>query len=178
MHPHRDMEIITYVLSGELEHKDSTGGVGVLKANDIQKMTAGTGIYHSEINPSPTETAHLLQIWITPHETGVAPSYTDRHIPASEKSGVLKLLVSPDGRGGSLSMLQDAYLYASLPKDGQKLTHDLAIDRKAYVQVVKGSIVVNGTALATGDAAMLEDEAAIVLSEGAGAEVLVFDLPG
>lgn len=176
-HGHRDMEIISYVLGGALEHKDSLGTGSVLRYGDVQRMSAGTGVRHSEFNHDAKEPVHFLQIWIMPEHQGIEPSYEEKRFDEASKRGQLRLVVSPDGRDGSLRMNQDAYLYASILAAGDKLSHALAAGRLGYVHVARGSVTVNGIALSAGDAVKLADEAAVVLEGTGDAEVLVFDLP-
>ncbi|MGH8222498.1 MAG: pirin family protein [Woeseiaceae bacterium] len=173
-HSHRDMEIITYVLEGALAHKDSMGNASSIVPGDVQRMSAGTGVRHSEYNDEPAGATHFLQIWIEPDRTGVAPSYEQKRFEAAQKRGRLRLVVSPDGREGSVSMQQDAFVYAGL-FDGAE-TAALDATRKAYVHVARGAIRVNGHELGAGDALKLEG-GTIRLEQGRGAEVLVFDLP-
>jgi redox-sensitive bicupin YhaK (pirin superfamily) len=175
-HGHRDMEIITYVLQGSLAHKDSMGNVKAIPPGDVQRMSAGTGVQHSEFNHAPDATTHLLQIWIEPNVLSVTPSYEQKTIAANEKQGVLRLVASPDGAKGSVTIHADASLYAGLFDDGQSVDLNLAPDRKAYVHLVRGTLTVNGVALTTGDAALLEDESVVKLTQAKDAEVLVFDL--
>ena len=175
-HPHRDMEIISYVLDGELEHKDSMGTGSVIRPGDVQRMSAGTGVSHSEYNPSPKNGVHFLQIWIEPGELGIKPSYEQKFFSPEDKRGKLRLLASPDGRGGSVTVHQDAQLYATLVDGDEKVTHALADDRKAYVHVARGSARVNGQPLGSGDALKIEGAAEIVIDQGDNAEVLLFDL--
>ena len=175
-HPHRDMEIISYVLDGELEHKDSMGTGSVIRPGDVQRMSAGTGVFHSEYNPSPKNGVHFLQIWIEPGELGIKPSYEQKFFSPEDKRGKLRLLASPDGRGGSVTVHQDAQLYATLVDGDEKVTHALADDRKAYVHVARGSVKVNGQPLGSGDALKIEGAAEIVIDQGDKAEVLLFDL--
>ncbi|HEV3239061.1 MAG TPA: pirin family protein [Casimicrobiaceae bacterium] len=176
MHGHRDMEIITYLLAGKLEHKDSMGTGSVIVPGDVQRMSAGRGVLHSEYNPTPTQPVHLLQIWIEPNVTGIAPSYEQRHIPASEKRGRLRLIASADGRADSVSIHQDAAVYAALLDGAEAATHPLSPGRRAYVHVARGSVRVNGRMLQAGDAAKIADEAAVTLDAADDAEVLLFDL--
>ena len=175
-HGHRDMEIISYVLEGNLAHKDNMGNVKGIPPGDVQRMSAGTGVQHSEFNHAPNETTHFLQIWIEPNERGVQPGYEQKTFAEADKRGRLRLVASPDGAEGSVSMHADARMYAGL-FDGPE-TSTLALDpaRRAYVHVVRGDIDVNGKKLAGGDAAMLENESQLALSAGRDAEVLVFDL--
>ena len=175
-HAHRDMEIVTYVLSGSLAHKDSMGNVKAIPPGDVQRMSAGTGVQHSEFNHAPNDTTHLLQIWIQPNVLGISPSYEQTTFPESEKQGRLCLVASPDSAQGSVKIHADAWLYAGLFETGQTATLPLAAGRKAYVHLVRGALKVNGVALQTGDAALLADESQVVLTDGQGAEVLVFDL--
>jgi quercetin 2,3-dioxygenase len=176
MHGHRDMEIVTYVLQGSLAHKDSLGHASTILPGDVQRMSAGRGIMHSEVNPDVHKPLHLLQIWILPTQGGIDPGYEQKHFNAADKRGHLRLVASPDGREGSVAIHSDAALYAGL-FDGDE-TAQLALDpaRKAYVQVARGSIVVQGQALAQGDALKLQGESLLTLERGEGAEVLVFDL--
>ena len=175
-HGHRDMEIITYMVDGALEHKDSIGTGAVIGAHEVQRMTAGRGVQHSEFNHSRTEPVHLLQIWITPAKTGLTPSYEQRAFPAEEKRGRLRRLVAPDGADGALGIHQDASLYATVLEPGQRVEHRLATGRHAWVQVVRGDVTVNGTKLAAGDGAAISDEAVVELVAGTATEVLLFDL--
>jgi redox-sensitive bicupin YhaK (pirin superfamily) len=177
-HGHRDMEILSYVLDGELEHRDSMGNGSVIRPGDVQRMSAGTGVMHSERNPSTTNGVHFLQIWIRPARMGIAPGYEQKRFEAAEKRGRLRLVVSPDGADGSVKIHQDARLYAGLFDGDERATHALAAGRRAYVHVARGSVRVNGTALGAGDAAKVEGLREIVLDGGRDAEVLVFDLPG
>jgi redox-sensitive bicupin YhaK (pirin superfamily) len=176
-HGHRDMEIISYVLDGKLEHKDSIGTGSVIVPGDVQRMSAGRGVRHSENNPSRTEGVHFLQIWIEPNVTGVEPSYEQTHIGNDEKRGRLRLIASPDGADGSVTIHQDARVYAALVDGEEAVTHRLAHGRRAYLHVVRGSVVVNGASLGAGDAAKIEGGAAIRVDRAADAEILLFDLP-
>ena len=175
-HGHRDMEIISYVLSGELAHKDSMGNIKGIPPGDVQRMSAGTGVQHSEFNHADGQTTHFLQIWIEPNVGGIPPSYEQKTFPDGQKRGALRLVASPDGRDGSVTIHADACLYAGLI-DAQE-TVDKALDpaRKTYVHLVRGTLQVNGQALSAGDAAMMEGESSLSLTEGRDAEVLVFDL--
>jgi len=175
-HGHRDMEIVSYVLAGSLEHRDSMGNGSVIVPGDVQRMSAGRGVQHSEYNPSPTEPAHFLQIWILPKVTGIAPSYEQKVFPAAEKRGRLRLIASPDGAEGSVTIVQDARLYAALVDGDEAASLALAPGRRAYVHVARGRVSANGVELEAGDAIKLTGEAAVALARGAGAEVLVFDL--
>jgi redox-sensitive bicupin YhaK (pirin superfamily) len=176
-HGHRDMEIISYVLDGELAHKDSIGNGSVIRPGDVQRMSAGTGVRHSEYNHAAHDTTHFLQIWVIPAENGIEPGYEERNFPVEEKRGKLRLVVSPDGAEGSVVIHQDARLYAGLFDGDEAATLAIAPGRRAYVHVARGAITVNGKALGAGDAAKLEAVEAITLTQGSEAEVLVFDLP-
>ena len=175
-HGHRDMEIISYVLSGNLAHKDTMGNVKGIPPGDVQRMSAGTGVQHSEFNHAPNDTTHFLQIWIEPNVTGIAPGYEQKTFSDAEKTGKLRLLASSDGAEGSVTIHADARLYAGLFDGAQTAALSLDSDRKAYVHVVRGSIEVNGQKLGAGDAALLTGESQIDLKHGEQAEVLVFDL--
>ena len=175
-HGHRDMEIITYVLTGSLAHKDSMGNVKAIPPGDVQRMSAGTCVQHSEFNHAPNDTTHLLQIWIEPNVLSVSPSYEQKSFSAAEKQGVLRLVASPDGAQGSVTIHADASLYAGLFDAGQTADLPLRPGRKAYVHLVRGTLMVNGMALTAGDAALLNDETAVRISQAQAAEVLVFDL--
>jgi len=177
-HPHRDMEIISYVLSGALAHKDSMGNGSTIRPGDVQRMSAGTGVRHSEFNPSAESAAHFLQIWIQPDARGIEPSYEEKHFPAEEKRGRLRLIASPDRTGGSVLIHQDAKVYAGL-FDAQEEAHfEVAAGRRIYVHVARGSLTANDVVLETGDALQLTDATGLTLAKGRDAEVLVFDLPG
>jgi quercetin 2,3-dioxygenase len=176
MHPHRDMEIVTYVLQGALEHRDSMGNGSVIKPGDFQYMSAGTGVRHSEFNASKTEPVHLYQIWMFPEQEGLKPMYDQKNFSEAEKRGKLRLLASPDGRDGSVKIRQDNELYATLLSGGETVTHELKPDRHAYVQVARGSVRLNGTELGEGDGAAISNERAIELTGVNSAEVLLFDL--
>ena len=175
-HSHRDMEIISYVLTGELAHQDSMGNIKSIPPGDVQRMSAGSGVTHSEFNHAKDQTTHLLQIWIEPNAKGIPPGYEQKTIPPEQKHGALRLVASPDGAQDSVLIHADARMYAGL-FDGEQ-TADLAIDpaHKAYVHLVRGALEVNGHKLASGDAALLDKESRITLSNGSQAEVLVFDL--
>ena len=175
-HPHRDMEIITYVLEGALEHKDSLGTGSIIRPGDGQRMSAGRGIRHSEQNASATDSVHLLQIWIMPDQRGHEPSYEQKAFPESEKRGKLRLIASPDGKEDSVTIHQDARLYVSLLSPGQSVTHELAKGRSAWLQVAKGAIELNGKALAQGDGAAIENESKLDLKGSQDSEILLFDL--
>jgi redox-sensitive bicupin YhaK (pirin superfamily) len=176
-HAHRDMEIVSYVLEGALEHKDSIGNGSVIRPGDVQRMSAGTGVRHSEFNPSPGEPVHFLQIWIQPAVTGIAPGYEEKHFDAASKRGRLRLIASPDGRDGSVRIHQDAYLYATLLDGAERAAHAVAFGRKSYVHVARGKVTANGRPLTAGDAVKATDVGEIVLERADGAEVLLFDLP-
>lgn len=173
-HPHENMEIVTYVIAGCVEHKDSTGAGGLLHPGDVQRMSAGHGVRHSEFNGSPTHWLHLLQIWIEPDAMDVEPRYGEAHFPVETKRGRLQAIVSRDGRDGSMAIHQQAEIYATI-LDNETVAHALAPGRRAYVQVVSGNMEVNGHPLVAGDAAKLSDESGVSLS-GTG-EALLFDLP-
>jgi redox-sensitive bicupin YhaK (pirin superfamily) len=176
-HGHRDMEIVSYVLEGALEHKDSMGNGSVIRPGDVQRMSAGTGVRHSEFNASDKEPVHFLQIWIVPDRNGHAPGYEQKHFTPSDLDGTLKLIASPDGRDGSVVIHQDARLYAVKLDNAQSVSHTLAIGRRAYLHIARGHVTVNGTALSAGDGARLENETQILLGQGRHAEALLFDLP-
>jgi redox-sensitive bicupin YhaK (pirin superfamily) len=175
MHPHRDMEIITYVLSGEVAHTDSMGNSGIIKPGDVQRMSAGTGIYHSEINPLPEE-LYLYQIWIMPKQKNVTPTYEQKRFEDSEKKNQLRLVASPDGAEGSVTIGQDAKLFASLLDTGKSLSHSIPPGRAIWVQAVSGKVSVNGIEIATGDAAAITDESQLVIEAKEDSHLLVFDL--
>jgi hypothetical protein len=176
MHPHRDMEIITYVLEGALEHRDSMGNGSVIKPGDIQYMSAGTGVTHSEFNASKTVPVHLYQIWMFPERQGLKPAYDQKNFSEAEKRGKLRLLASSDGRDGSVKIRQDNELFATVLARGETVKHELKPDRHAYVQVARGSVKLNGAPLATGDGAAISGEKTVELSGVKDAEVLLFDL--
>ena len=175
-HPHRDMEIITYVLEGALEHKDSLGTGSVIRPGDGQRMSAGRGIRHSEMNASDTDKVHLLQIWIMPDRQGHEPSYEQKAFPETEKRGKLRLIAGPDGKDGSVTIHQDAKLYVSLLSGGEEVTHDLGKSRHAWLQVAKGTVEVNGKKLEQGDGAAVSDEQKLAIKGVQDAEILLFDL--
>jgi redox-sensitive bicupin YhaK (pirin superfamily) len=175
-HSHRDMEIVSYVLAGELEHKDSMGTGSVIRPGDVQRMSAGTGVTHSEWNHSKTEFVHFLQIWILPERRGLQPSYEQTTLPPAETANQLRLVASPHGRGGSVTIHQDAAIHVTRLDAGHEVTHALEKGRHAWVQVARGAVDVNGTALAAGDGAAVSEESAVVIRADAAAEVLVFDL--
>lgn len=176
MHGHRDMEIITYVMSGELAHRDTLGNVETIPAGDVQHMSAGTGIRHSEFNHSAQQPVHLFQIWIEPDRTGVPPGYSQQHFAPQDGNGALKLLVSPDGRDGSLRMHADARIYMARLDAAQSLPVALNPSRKAYLHLMQGSLSVNGHALVAGDAVMVEQESQLQLDGAKAAQILFFDL--
>jgi redox-sensitive bicupin YhaK (pirin superfamily) len=178
MHPHRDMEIISYVLEGELAHRDSMGNGSVIRPGDVQRMSAGTGVFHSEHNPSASEGVHFLQIWIQPNRRGVTPGYEQKNFDAAEKRGQLRLIVSGDGAEGSVTIHQDARVYAGLFEGSESAQLSVAAGRRIYVHLVRGALDVNGTRLDGGDAIKLSEVNRIDLKAGRDAEVLVFDLPG
>ncbi|MDO8720593.1 MAG: pirin family protein [Polaromonas sp.] len=175
-HSHKDMEIISYVLSGELAHKDSMGNVKGIPPGDVQRMSAGTGVQHSEFNHAEGQTTHFLQIWIEPNVRGIAPSYEQKTFPDAEKRGALRLVASPDGAQGSVTIHADAAVYAGLFTGAETATLALRPGRKSYVHLVRGALSVNGRLLHGGDALLIEAEPQIVLASGLEAEVLVFDL--
>jgi redox-sensitive bicupin YhaK (pirin superfamily) len=175
-HPHRDMEIVTYVLEGALEHKDSMGNGSVIKPGDVQYMSAGTGVAHSEFNASKTESVHLYQIWMLPEKQGLKPTYDQKNFSESEKRGKLRLVASPDGRDGSVKIRQDNELYATMLEAGETVKHELKKDRHAYVQVARGSVKLNGAELREGDGAAISEEKVVELAGMKDAEVLLFDL--
>jgi quercetin 2,3-dioxygenase len=177
-HGHRDMEIISYVLEGELAHKDSTGTSSVIRPGDVQRMSAGRGVQHSEFNNSHSQPVHFLQIWIQPNVRGIAPEYEEKRFEPDEKRGRLRLIASPGGTDGSVRIHQDARVYAGLFDGTEQATLDVAPDRLVYVHVARGEIDANGATLAAGDALKLTDQASLSLQRGTAAEVLVFDLPG
>ena len=176
MHPHRDMEIVTYVLEGALEHRDSMGNGSVIRPGDVQYMSAGTGVTHSEFNASRTEPVHLYQIWMFPDKTGYKPAYGQKNFPAEEKRGKLRLLVSPDGREGSIQIRQDNQLYATVLGAHESVRYELKPGRHAYVQVARGSVKLNGKQLQEGDGAAISEEKLVEIIGTETAEVLVFDL--
>ena len=175
-HGHRDMEILSYVLEGALAHKDSMGTGSAIVPGDVQRMSAGRGVMHSEFNPSKTDGVHFLQIWIEPSARGIPASYEQSRVADEAKRGKLALIAGPEGSGAAVTIHQDARLYASLLDGSQSVRQPIAPGRRAYVHVARGSVKVNGVALSAGDAARIEDEAHVTLAEGDGAEVLLFDL--
>ena len=177
-HSHSDMEIISYVLEGELAHKDSIGTGSVIRPGDVQRMSAGRGVAHSEFNPSADQPVHFLQIWIQPNVLGIEPSYEQKRFESSAKRGRLCLIASPDAAQDSVLIHQNARVYAGLFDAAERATLDISPGRQVYVHVVRGALKANAIALNTGDALKVTDTASLVVSEGADAEVLVFDLPG
>lgn len=177
MHGHRDMEIVTYVLSGALTHRDSLGNGDTLRPGELQRMTAGTGIRHSEFNPSPTEPLHLYQIWLLPERGGLPPSYEQKAFPDQERLNQLRLVASPDGQEGSLTIRQNARLYLATLEADHHVVHPLAEGRNAWLQVLRGTASMNGRRLAAGDGAGVVDEPALQIHADESSEVLLFDLP-
>jgi redox-sensitive bicupin YhaK (pirin superfamily) len=175
-HGHRDMEIISYVLAGSLEHKDSMGTGSVIRPGDLQRMSAGTGVMHSEYNASKTEPVHFLQIWLTPDKNGIAPSYEQKTLPAEDKRGMLRLVASPQGAEGSVTIHADAHVYASALDAGHRMEHVVLPGRHAWIQVVRGRLELNGVDLAAGDGASTSDAGSVAMTGTEGAEVLLFDL--
>lgn len=177
-HPHRDMEIVTYVLSGALAHQDSMGNGSTIRPGDMQRMSAGTGVTHSERNASSEEPVHLLQIWLLPAQAGTPPSYEQRAFPEAEKRGRLRLVAAADGREGAVTIAQDVALYASVLAPAECVSHELAPARHAWVQVVRGTVTVNGQPLTAGDGAALSDERHVSIAAGTdlASEILLFDL--
>jgi redox-sensitive bicupin YhaK (pirin superfamily) len=177
IHPHGDMEIVSYVLEGALEHKDSLGTGSVIRLGDVQRMSAGTGIRHSEFNASKTESVHFLQIWIIPEREGLKPSYEQKTFDKSEKEGKLRLLGSRDGREGSVTIHRDVDFYATLLFAGQQVSHRLTQGRGAWIHVARGSVSMDGERLMPGDGVAIDSAGEITLADGADAEVLLFDMP-
>lgn len=175
-HGHRDMEIISYVLAGELQHRDSMGNGTIIRPGDVQRMSAGSGVRHSEFNPSPTTPVHFLQIWIEPAARGQAPDYEQKFFVPEEKRSRLRLVASRDGREGSVTIHQDADLYASLLGPGDSVSRHLAAGRLAYLHLIRGAVQLNGIALKTGDGAKIEDEPELAIVADADSELLLFDL--
>lgn len=175
-HPHRDMEIVSYVLDGGLAHKDTLGTSSTIRPGDVQRMSAGTGIRHSEYNASQQEPVHFLQIWILPEREGMPAGYEQKNFTAEEKRGRLRLVGSHDGRDGSITIHQDVDLYATLLEEGDAVTHSLNPDRHAWVQVARGTATLNGIELRAGDGAAVSNETALTIASSTGAEVLLFDL--
>ena len=175
-HGHRDMEIVTYVIDGALEHKDSTGTGSVIRPGDVQRMSAGSGIRHSEFNASAEDPVHFLQIWVIPERQGLAPGYEQKSFPESTRRGGLRLIGSRDGREGSVTIHQDVSLYAALLAKGETVEHATRPDRKLWVQVVRGRVAVNGVDAEAGDGIALEQVEQVAIAANAGAEVLLFDM--
>jgi len=175
-HGHQNMEIISYVLDGALEHKDSMGNGSVIRPGDVQRMSAGTGVRHSEFNHSKDDVVHFLQIWIEPDVRGIEPGYEEKHFDVASRRGQLRLIASPDVSKASVTIHQDAYVHAALVDGGERIVHDLKPGRHAYVHVARGSVTVSGHALAAGDALKATGETRIVMEKGEQAEVLLFDL--
>lgn len=176
-HPHRDMEIVTYVVSGAVAHRDSTGGQGVIEAGQLQHMSAGTGVQHSEVNASATEPLHLLQIWILPEQKGLTPSYSETAFNGAPQSEPLQLVGSREGGDGALTIKQDVRLFVGKMKDGETVEHTLASERHAWVQLISGALRLNGRELRSGDAAAVSDEPLLKLSAAEPSHFLLFDLP-
>jgi redox-sensitive bicupin YhaK (pirin superfamily) len=177
-HGHRNMEIISYVLEGELAHQDSIGTGSTIRPGDVQRMSAGSGVRHSEFNASKTSPVHFLQIWIQPNVPDISPSYEEKRFEAAEKRGRLRLIASPDGEAGSVRVHQDVRVYGGLFDASERADLELSPGRRAYVHVARGMVHVNDVELTTGDALKLWDEARVQIEHGASAEILVFDLPG
>ncbi len=175
-HGHQDMEIITYVLEGALEHKDSLGTGAVIKPGEVQRMSAGTGIQHSEFNQSQTDQVHLLQIWLLPDTNGLSPSYEQRDFPVAERHGNLRLVAARDARNGAVRIHQDVDLYAAILDKSSRVAHALDSNRHGWVQVARGSVLLNGLALENGDGAAVSDESELVIEATEDAEILLFDL--
>jgi redox-sensitive bicupin YhaK (pirin superfamily) len=176
-HGHRDMEILTYILEGELEHKDSMGNGSVIRPGDVQRMSAGTGVQHSEFNPSSTQQVHLLQVWIIPSAERLSPAYEQKHFTTADKRGRLRLIAAPGGVEGAVDINQDARVYAGLFSGGEARDFALAAGRRAWAHLARGALAVNAEQLAAGDAAYVEGPANLRLHDGRDAEVLLFDLP-
>jgi quercetin 2,3-dioxygenase len=174
-HGHRDMEIVSYVLEGALAHQDNMGGGGVIRPGEVQRMSAGTGVLHSEMNGSKTEPVHFLQIWIVPDRKGMPPSYEEKRIDDEDRRGALRLVAAPDALNGAVKLNQDVRIYSTLLDDGASVTHELKPGRYGWVQVARGEIDLNGRKLSAGDGAAISDEKSVTIS-GKGAEVLLFDL--
>ena len=175
-HPHRDMEIITYVLEGALQHKDSMGNGSVIRPGDVQRMTAGTGVVHSEFNPSKTDLVHLLQIWILPRERELPPAYEQKTFEDAELRDVLRVIAAPDGREGAVTIHQDVTLYASRLSPGVKVEHRFAPGRSGWLHLARGAAELNGTPLTAGDGAAVSDERAVTIAATEPSEILLFDL--
>lgn len=176
-HGHRDMEIITYVLDGSLQHQDSLGNSSIMRYGDVQRMTAGTGIIHSEYNSSLTEEVHLLQIWIMPEERGLKPNYEQTFIPEAEKKGTLRIIASPSAENGSVMIHQDVYLYATILREKEEVQHTLSSSRKAWIQIARGSVEILGKSLKAGDAiAVINNSEIVIKGVEKNSELLLFDL--
>jgi redox-sensitive bicupin YhaK (pirin superfamily) len=175
-HPHREMEIVTYVVEGALEHRDSMGNGSVIRPGEVQRMTAGTGLTHSEFNPSKSDSLRLLQIWILPSRSGLTPGYEQKQFPESERRGRLRLIGSSDGRDGSVEVHQDVDIYAGLLDPGQAASHEIASGRGLWIQIVRGRVSLGSITLTEGDGAAVEDEPALRLEADEEAEILIFDL--
>lgn len=175
-HPHADMEIISYVLDGALEHKDSIGTGSIIRPGDVQRMTAGTGVRHSEFNASKTEPVHFLQIWIVPERDGLEPSYEQKTFPEAQKRGQLRLIGSRDGRNGSITIHRDVDLFAAVLGEGESVSHELAAGRGAWLQVARGTVTANGEALKAGDGVSLTKPGRLTIAGSSEAEILLFDL--
>jgi redox-sensitive bicupin YhaK (pirin superfamily) len=176
-HSHRDMEIVTYVLTGALAHQDSTGTSSVIRPGDVQRMSAGTGVSHSEFNASKTDAVHFLQIWIIPNRIGIPPSYEEKHFEAADKRGRLRLIASSNGENGSVLIHQDVRVFSGLFDGAEHASLTLLPGRRAYVHVARGAVHANGIELGAGDALKLTDESVLEIAQGSRSEVLVFDLP-
>ena len=177
MHSHRDMEIVTYMLGGAIQHKDSMGNGSVIRAGDVQRMTAGTGVRHSEFNASNEEPAHLLQIWLLPETNGIEPGYEEKHFDAASKANQWRLIASRNAREGSLLIHQDVDLFATVLAAGKKLEYTTRPGRSLYFQIARGSVQVNGTQLETGDAVAMDDVSNVEIVSQTDAEIVLFDLP-
>lgn len=177
-HGHRDMEIISYVLDGALAHKDSTGTGSVIRPGDVQRMSAGTGILHSEFNASDQAPVHFLQIWILPGQNGLAPSYEEKHFPDNEKVGQWRLIGAPDGRDGAVTIHQDVNLYAAIIEAGQSLGRKLSVERKTWIQVARGKVQLDDAMLSAGDGVAIQKDGTIELKAIERAEILLFDMAG
>jgi quercetin 2,3-dioxygenase len=176
-HGHRNMEIVSYVLEGALQHRDSLGNGSIIRPGDVQRLSAGTGIQHSEFNGSSIDPVHFLQIWIEPNKNGIPAAYEEKHFDSNSKRGRLRLIVSSDGRDGSVLIHQDAFIYVAMLDGAERAVHPLAAERRAYVHVARGSLSVNGQLLNTGDAIKISDEPEVVLEKGNSSEALLLDLP-
>jgi quercetin 2,3-dioxygenase len=175
-HSHRDMEIISYVLEGAIEHKDSMGTGSILRPGEVQRMSAGTGVQHSEFNPSKKDVLHFLQIWILPNQLGIAPEYEQKSFPEQERTGKLRLVASSDGRDGSVSVHQDVALFSAIVKQGQQLQYEIPRGRHGWLQVARGEVTLNGTGLNAGDGAAISEERLLRIGAEKEAEILLFDL--